>query len=72
MPPHNLSEVIEALLLQLAQPQASLSRIMEVLPGPDFPTGGTIMGRQGIYNAFSKGQGQVKLRGRITHEEAGK
>ena len=72
MPPHNLSEVIEALLLQLADPQVSLSRVMEVLPGPDFPTGGTIMGRQGIYNAFSKGQGQVKLRGRVTHEETGK
>ena len=42
MPPHNLSEVIEALLLQLADPQVSLSRVMEVLPGPDFPTGGKI------------------------------
>ncbi|MCS5525262.1 MAG: DNA gyrase subunit A, partial [Candidatus Poseidoniia archaeon] len=72
MPPHNLTEVVEALLLQLADPEVSLSRIMEVLPGPDFPTGGTIMGRQGIYNAFSKGQGQIKLRGRVAHEEAGK
>ena len=72
MPPHNLTEVVKALLLQLADPEVSLSRIMEVLPGPDFPTGGTIMGRQGIYNAFSKGQGQIKLRGRVAHEEAGK
>jgi DNA gyrase subunit A len=72
MPPHNLAEVVEALLLQLADPGVSLARIMEVLPGPDFPTGGTIMGRQGIYNAFSKGQGQIKLRGSVAHEEVGK
>ncbi len=41
---------------------------MNIMPGPDFPTGGVIMGRKGIFDAFSKGQGSIKIRGKIEHE----
>jgi len=72
MAPHNLSEVSEALNLLIDNPSISLAEIMEVLPGPDFPTGGTIMGRKGIFDAYSKGQGSVKMRGKVTHESTEK
>ena len=72
MAPHNLSEVSEALNLLMDNPSISLAEIMEVLPGPDFPTGGTIMGRKGIFDAYSKGQGSVKLRGTVKHESTEK
>ena len=72
MAPHNLSEVCEALNLLMDNPSISLAELMEVLPGPDFPTGGTIMGRKGIFDAYSKGQGSVKMRGTVTHESTEK
>ena len=72
MAPHNLSEVSEALNLLMDNPSISLAEIMGVLPGPDFPTGGTIMGRKGIFDAYSKGQGSVKLRGTVKHESTEK
>jgi len=72
MAPHNLSEVCEALNLLMDNPSISLAEIMEVLPGPDFPTGGTIMGRKGIFDAYSKGQGSVKMRGTVKHESTEK
>ena len=72
MAPHNLSEVSEALNLLIDNPSISLAEIMEVLPGPDFPTGGTIMGRKGVFDAYSKGQGSVKMRGKVTHESTEK
>ena len=72
MAPHNLSEVSEALNLLMDNPSISLAEIMSVLPGPDFPTGGTIMGRKGIFDAYSKGQGSVKMRGTVTHESTEK
>jgi DNA gyrase subunit A len=68
MAPHNLSEVSDALILLMDNPSVSLAEIMNVLPGPDFPTGGTIMGRKGIFDAYSVGQGSVKMRGTIVHE----
>jgi len=68
MAPHNLSEIISALNLLIDNPAVSLAEIMEVVPGPDFPTGGTIMGRKGIFDAYSKGQGSVKIRAKIVHE----
>ena len=61
MAPHNLSEVISSLVMLIDNPSTELSDIMRVMPGPDFPTGGTIMGRKGIFDAFSKGQGSIKL-----------
>ena len=72
MAPHNLSEVSEAINLLIDNPSVSLAEIMEVLPGPDFPTGGTIMGRKGIFDAYSKGQGSVKMRGTVKHESTEK
>ncbi|MCH2420973.1 MAG: DNA gyrase subunit A [Candidatus Poseidoniia archaeon] len=71
MAPHNLSEIIAALNLLIDNPRVSLAEIMTVLPGPDFPTGGTIMGRKGIFDAYTEGQGSVKLRGKITNESDG-
>ena len=68
MAPHNLSEVSDALNLLMDNPSVSIAEIMNVLPGPDFPTGGTIMGRKGIFDAYSVGQGSVKMRGTIVHE----
>ena len=68
MAPHNLSEVIASLILLIDNSSTTLSDIMNVMPGPDFPTGGTIMGRKGIFDAFSKGQGSIKIRAKIDHE----
>ncbi len=62
IPPHNLREVIEAAKLLLENPDASLEELMECVPGPDFPTGGIIMGRSGIRAAYGTGRGKITLR----------
>ena len=62
LPPHNLREVCAAMRLVLANPQVSLPELMQVIPGPDFPTGGVIMGRRGILQAYSTGRGLVRIR----------
>src|SRR5919197_4345454 len=69
IPPHNLEEVVDALLLQLERPECLLQELLELLPGPDFPTGGTIHGRQGIRDAYRTGRGFLQLRARCTVEE---
>ncbi len=69
LPPHNPSEVADALSLFIRNPEASLEELMEVLPGPDFPTGGIICGRQGIVDAYATGRGRLIVRGRIRTEE---
>lgn len=69
MPPHNLTEVVDAITLVIDNPQASLDEIMQVLPGPDFPTAGIIMGTEGIRKAYQTGRGTVKVRARYTIEE---
>ncbi len=68
IPPHRLDELIDALLVLLDNPQAELSEVMEVLQGPDFPTGGIIFGKQGIINAYKTGRGRIKVRAK-THFE---
>ncbi len=68
IPPHRLDELIDALLILIDNPKAELSEIMEVLPGPDFPTGGIIFGKQGIQSAYSTGRGRIKVRAK-THIE---
>ncbi|HVS38336.1 MAG TPA: DNA gyrase subunit A [Gemmataceae bacterium] len=71
IPPHNLREVCDAAVLLIDNPQANLLDLLEVLPGPDFPTGGIICGRQGILDAYSTGRGRVTLRARADINEEG-
>ena len=68
IPPHNLSEVVDALVLELEHPDCTLPELMECLPGPDFPTAGFIHGRQGILQAYHTGRGFLQLRGRCDVE----
>lgn len=69
IPPHNLGEVIDACCAVLDNPEVSIDELMEIIPGPDFPTGGIIMGRQGLTSAFHTGRGSVVMRGRAAVEE---
>lgn len=71
MPPHNLSEVCEAIISYIDNPDISVSELIEIIPGPDFPTGGVICGRSGIYEAYTTGRGRIKLRGVLEREEDG-
>jgi DNA gyrase subunit A len=73
IPPHNLGELITATLLVLDRPAASIEEIMEVMPAPDFPTGGVICGYRGVKEAFHTGRGKIVLRGvmRVEEQEGG-
>lgn len=68
IPPHNLAEVCDAVVLMIDDPQATIDEVMEKLPGPDFPTGGVIMGRMGILQAYQNGRSTITLRAK-THFE---
>jgi DNA gyrase subunit A len=72
MPPHNLTEVCEASIHIINNPQASLAEIIKIIPGPDFPTAGIIHGRGGIGQAYKTGRGQITMRARATIERQGK
>ncbi|MCL2023146.1 MAG: DNA gyrase subunit A [Oscillospiraceae bacterium] len=74
IPPHNLGEVIDACCVLIDNPEAGLEELMEVLPGPDFPTQGIIMGKSGIRAAYATGKGKVILRARaeITEDKNGR
>ena len=72
IPPHNLTEVINACICVLDDPEASMIDLMEHVTGPDFPTGGIIMGRSGIRAAYATGRGKVVVRARTEFEEFGK
>ncbi len=69
MPPHNLNEVIDAIILLIEKPDASLEELMRHLPGPDFPTGGFICGRKGILDAYRTGRGIITLQSKVKEEE---
>ncbi len=69
IPPHNLGEVIDALCALLDNPESDLSDLISLLPGPDFPTGGIIMGRDGIVEAYRTGRGKIIVRGRTSIDE---
>ncbi len=69
IPPHNLGESIDAVKLVMDNPEATTRDIMEVLPGPDFPTGALVMGKSGIHRAYETGKGSIVLRSRIEIEE---
>ena len=69
IPPHNLGEVIDGTLTYLDNNKISVSEIMKKIPGPDFPTGGIILGKNEIKNGYEKGRGSIKIRGEIEIEE---
>lgn len=72
IPSHNLGETIDAALLLLENDQVTTEELTEVLPGPDFPTGGIILGRAGIRSAYETGRGSIIMRGRVSIEEVRK
>ena len=69
IPPHNLGESIEAVKLMMDNPDVTTRELMEVLPGPDFPTGALVMGKSGIHKAYETGKGSIVLRSRTEIEE---
>jgi DNA gyrase subunit A len=72
IPPHNLSEVVDACIALIRDPEVGFDRLMEIVPGPDFPTAGFIHGRRGIWDAYTTGRGIIQMRARATIEEADK
>ena len=72
IPPHNLKEVIEAAILLVENPEATLKQVMKIVPGPDFPTAGYIYGREGIQQAYEKGRGSFQVRAKAAIEQRGK
>ena len=72
IPPHNLGEVIDATIHLIDNPAATPDDLMNFVKGPDFPTGGTILGRAGIIDAYRTGRGSVKMRAKVTIEEGAK
>jgi DNA gyrase subunit A len=72
IPPHNLREIVEAAIVLLEKPDTSLKEIMKIVPGPDFPTGAYIAGREGIEAAYKTGRGSFMMRAKAAIEEVGK
>ena len=69
IPPHNLAEVVDACILLIDEPESGIDKLMELIPGPDFPTAGTINGARGIREAYHSGKGKIYLRARTHYEE---
>ena len=65
IPPHNLTEVVNGCIALIDNPAMELPELMEIIPGPDFPTGAVILGRSGIYSAYSAGRGSIIMRGKV-------
>jgi DNA gyrase subunit A len=72
IPPHNLRETVEAAILLIEEPDAKLEKVMKLVPGPDFPTGGYISGREGIKQAYKTGRGTFQVRAKAAIEQSGK
>jgi DNA gyrase subunit A len=72
IPPHNLTEIINATIHMIQHPHAQLPDLVKFVQGPDFPTGGSILGRQGILDAYTRGRGQLKIRAKTKREMIGK
>ncbi len=68
IPPHNLGEVIDGLIALVERPELTIDQLMEHIPGPDFPTGGFIQGREGIVQGYKTGRGSVPIRARVSTE----
>ncbi len=69
MPPHNLREVCDAIIYTIDNPEVDIAKLMEFVPGPDFPTGGIINGKAGIVEAYTSGRGRIKVRSKTHYEE---
>ncbi|MGA2892935.1 MAG: DNA gyrase subunit A [Xanthobacteraceae bacterium] len=69
IPPHNLGEVIDACIALIENPALSIEDLITIVPGPDFPTGGIVLGRQGIRSAYHLGRGSIVMRGKVEFEE---
>ena len=69
MPPHNLREVCDAIIYTIDNPEVDVAKLMEFVPGPDFPTGGIINGKAGIVDAYTSGRGRIKVRSKTHYEE---
>jgi DNA gyrase subunit A len=72
IPPHNMKEIVEAAILLIEEPDANLKKVMKLVPGPDFPTGGYIYGREGIEQAYKTGRGSFQVRAKVAIEQRGK
>jgi DNA gyrase subunit A len=72
IPPHNLREIVEAAVLLVDKPEATLKEVMKIVPGPDFPTGAYIAGREGIEQAYKTGRGSFMMRAKAAIEDVGK
>jgi DNA gyrase subunit A len=72
IPPHNLGEVVDACIALIDDPALSIDDLIKIIPGPDFPTGGVILGRQGIRSAYHLGRGSIVMRGKVKIEPFGK
>src|SRR5438045_5880126 len=68
IPPHNLGEVVDACVALIDNPALSIDELINIIPGPDFPTGGIILGRQGIRAAYHLGRGSIVMRGKVAME----
>src|SRR4029077_16858442 len=68
IPPHNLGEVIDACMALIDDPALGLDELIKIVPGPDFPTGGIILGRDGIQSAYHTGRGSIVMRGKVEIE----
>src|SRR5437660_12801140 len=68
IPPHNLGEVVDACVALIDNPGLSLDELIEIVPGPDFPTAGIILGRSGIRAAYETGRGAIIMRGKVAIE----
>lgn len=69
IPPHNIIEIVDAIVAQINDPEIEFADLLKMVKGPDFPTGALIIGKEGIKQAYTKGQGHIKLRARIEFEE---
>ncbi len=69
LPPHNVGEICDAIVKVVDEPEVGLDELMQIVPGPDFPTGGSIVGRSGILRGYATGRGKVQVRGKVHIEE---
>ena len=72
MPPHNVGEICDAIITTINTPDIGLPELLEIVKGPDFPTGGLVVGKQGLVDAYATGRGKLQVRGKVHHETIGK